>query len=108
MSSILNISSKNLSSSSLWAKNPDPLFLPTTVPEGHPKFKFISLYPNCLSFLAVEIKPSESLVSICGTKFIPLLFSGKTSLNSLVLRLLLLFGTTKGAKYLSIPPKNFS
>ena len=92
------------SSSSGYPRNPAPRFLAATVPEGQPRFRFTSSYPNSLRISAVCRKSSQSLVRIWGTTGTPSLCSGSTSFSSRERSPRFFPGDKKGVKYRSTPP----
>ena len=61
---IFNTSSRKRSKRSGNAKKPAPRPFVTTVLDGHPTFRLISLYPYCSSFFAVCTKSSAQFVNI--------------------------------------------
>ena len=86
---LAKISSRKRSSFSGSPKNPAPFPLAVTVPEGHPRFKFTSLWPySSRKICAVLTKSSALLVRIWGTTGSFPFVSGDTSLISLLLSLL--------------------
>ncbi len=86
-------------------QKPDPLFRLTTVLEGRPRFRLTSSYPNSFNCRTRRMKSSARLVRICGTVYMPSLFSGRISFHSCLLNLPFGFGFKNGVKYLSIGSK---
>ena len=85
--------------------SPLPLPLAVTVPEGHPRFRFSSLYPISRSIAASALKDAALLQRICGTTGMPAFCAGLMSNCSRRVKVMDLVGLMKGIKYLSTPPK---